>query len=76
MWARGDMSISPGWRVEEYLIQLYPSIFSVRLYLGFPNKKPMGTRYPSPKHHPHTPSVPALILAMAGTGQLPTSSTQ
>lgn len=52
------------------------SIFSARLYLVFPNKKPMGILYPSQKHHPLTPSVLALMLAMAGTRQLPTSSTQ
>lgn len=59
---------------REYLIQLYPSIFSVRLYLRFPNKKPMGVPYPRQKLHPYAPSV--LALTLAGTSLLPTSSTR
>lgn len=66
------MAISPGWRVEEYLIQRYlSSIFSVRLYLRIPLQEAHGVPYLSQKLYSHNPSVLALMLAMTGTKQAP-----
>lgn len=52
------------------------SIFSVRLYLRIPLQEAHGVPYLSQRLYSHNPSVLALMLAMASTKQLPTSSTQ
>lgn len=52
------------------------SIFSVRLYLRIPLQEAHGVPYLSQKFYSHNPSALVLMVAMVGTKQLPTSSTQ